>query len=60
MYGEGMISLKEDLSIGIDEGDENYMFSYPFDVDSDSHGNIYVLDFTERTIKKMNQDIQEP
>jgi len=52
MYDEGMISLKEDLSIGVDEGDENYMFSYPFDIDSDSHGNIYVLDFTERTIKK--------
>jgi hypothetical protein len=29
IYDEGMISLKEDLSIGVDEGDENYMFSYP-------------------------------
>ena len=29
IYDERMISLKEDLSIGVDEGDENYMFSYP-------------------------------
>jgi len=58
IYDEGLISLKEDLSIGVDEGDENYMFSYPFDIDSDSHGNIYVLDFTEMTIKKYdNQGI---
>ncbi len=55
IYDERMISLKEDLSIGVDEGDENYMFSYPFDIDSDSHGNIYVLDFTERTIKKYDK-----
>ena len=55
IYEEGMISLKEDLSIGVDEGDENYMFSYPFDIDSDSHGNIYVFDFTERTIKKFDR-----
>ncbi len=46
------IEFVEDLSIGVDECDENYMFSYPFDIDSDSHGNIYVFDFTERTIKK--------
>ena len=41
------LQFSEDLSIGIVEGDENYMFSYPFDVDSDSKGNIYVLDYTD-------------
>ena len=47
-----MLSLEEDLSIGVDEGDENYMFSFPVDIDSDLNGNIYVLDFKELTIKK--------
>ena len=42
----------EDLSISVDEGEENYMFSYPVDVDSDSNGNIYVLDYRECLIKK--------
>jgi hypothetical protein len=44
--------LEEDLSIGADEGDENYMFSGPVDIDSDSKGNIYVLDYKELTLKK--------
>ena len=41
-----------DLSIGEEEGDENYMFSAPRDIDADSQGNIYVLDFREFTVKK--------
>lgn len=42
------------LSIGVEEGDQDYMFSYPVDVDSDSKGNIYVLDYQECLIKKYN------
>ena len=53
---EDIISLEVDLAIGVDEGDENYMFSAPVDIDSDSQGNIYVLDFRELTIKKYNSD----
>lgn len=41
-----------DLSIGEIEGDENYMFSAPRDIDADSQGNIYVLDSREFTVKK--------
>jgi hypothetical protein len=42
-----------DLSIGEEEeDDENYMFSGPRDIDADTQGNIYVLDFEEKTIKK--------
>jgi hypothetical protein len=55
-YLDKTIILNEDLSIGVDEGDENYMFSAPVDIDSDSEGNIYVLDFRELTIKKYNPD----
>ena len=46
------IGFVEDLSIGIEEGDENYMFNYPVDIDSDSEGNIYVLDYQDCVIKK--------
>ncbi len=41
-----------DLSIGEEEGDENYMFSRPRDIDADTQGNIYVLDSEEHAIKK--------
>jgi hypothetical protein len=41
-----------DLSIGEEEGEENYMFSRPRDIDADSQGNIYVLDSREFTVKK--------
>lgn len=48
----------EDLSIGAEEGDENYMFPAPRDIDSDSQGNIYVLDFMDRTVKSFSPDGQ--
>jgi len=41
-----------DLSIGVDEGEDNYMFSNPADIDSDTEGNIYVLDYQDCVIKK--------
>lgn len=46
------VEFVEDLSIGIEEGDENYMFNNPVDIDSDSEGNIYVLDYQDCVIKK--------
>jgi len=51
-FNENILKLEEDLSIGVDEGDENYMFSSPIDIDSDSKGNIYILDYKELTVKK--------
>ena len=45
-----------DLSIGEEEGDENYMFNDPRDIDADEKGNIYVLDYRECTIKKYNPE----
>jgi len=41
-----------DLSIGEEEGDENYMMAYPADIDSDAEGNIYVLDYQDCVLKK--------
>jgi hypothetical protein len=46
------IEFLVDLSIGEEEDDENYIFSQPRDIDADTQGNIYVLDFEEKTIKK--------
>jgi len=46
----------EDLSIGVIEGHENYMFNYPADVESDREGNIYVLDYMDCVIKKYDPD----
>lgn len=48
------LKFVEDLSIGMEEGDENYMFTYPADVESDNDGNIYVLDYRECVVKKYN------
>ena len=48
------IEFLVDLSIGVEEGDENYMFNYPVDIDSDSEGNIYVLDYQDRNIRKFD------
>jgi len=41
-----------DLSIGVDEGEDDYMFSNPADIDSDIEGNIYVLDYRDCVLKK--------
>lgn len=53
---DAKIQLAEELSIGEAEGDENYMFTSPRDIDADSQGNIYVLDSQESTIKKYDAD----
>lgn len=46
--------LVESLSIGIDEGDTNYVFAQPTAADIDSHGNIYVLDTGFHRISKFD------
>lgn len=41
-----VFSLKEDLSIGVENGDENLMFSSLEAIDVDLEGNIYILDWS--------------
>lgn len=48
------IQFVEDLSIGTEEGEETYMFLAPRDIDADSEGNIYVLDFMDKTVKSFS------
>lgn len=50
--------LKEDLSIGVKEGQEEYMFLDPVDMDVDDKGNIYVLDRKAFHIKVFDKDGQ--
>ena len=47
IYDEHVFGLNEELSIGVAEGSEDYMFSLFVSVDIDEKGNIYVLDFNE-------------
>jgi hypothetical protein len=44
------ISLKPDLTIGVEDGDENLMFGSISRIDLDGKGNIYILDYKFRKI----------
>jgi hypothetical protein len=46
------ISLIEDLSIGVESGDEQFMFAEIGDVSLDSEDNIYILDSKEGKVHK--------
>ncbi|MDH5466883.1 MAG: 6-bladed beta-propeller [Candidatus Aminicenantes bacterium] len=50
------ISLEEDLSIGVESGDERYMFADIGRVALDSEENIYILDWKDSKIKKFDKD----
>jgi len=50
-YKNDVIELKEELSIGVADGAEEYMFAYPNYIDADSKGNIYVSDAMDKVIK---------
>jgi len=55
-YKNDVIELKEDLSIGVANGAEEYMFANPSYVDADSKGNIYVADAMDKVIKVFNPE----
>jgi len=50
------ISLKPDLTIGVEDGDENLMFGEIIRIDIDGKGNIYVLDYKFRKIAVFDRD----
>lgn len=50
------ISLKPDLTIGVEDGDENLMLGKIIRIDLDGKGNIYVLDYKFRRVAVFERD----
>jgi len=48
------IIFKEELSIGVIEGDDNYMFGTKIDLNTDDEGNFYVSDYANKRIQKFD------
>jgi len=48
------IVFEEDLAIGVEEGDENYMFGNRVYFNTDDEGNIYVNDWDRKRIQKFD------
>jgi hypothetical protein len=48
------IVFEEELSIGVEEGDENYMFGGRVYFNTDDEGNIYVNDWDRKRIQKFD------
>ena len=51
LYGEGSFSLEEEISIGIPEGPEEYMFQLVYAIAVNEEGTIYVLDYNAKHVK---------
>lgn len=51
-----IVSFRPDLSIGVEDGDENLMFGSVSRVDVDGKGNIHVLDYKFRKIGVFDED----
>jgi hypothetical protein len=49
---ELQIIFEEELTIGVEEGDENYMFGNQIFLNTDDDGNIYVTDQNRGNVKK--------
>jgi hypothetical protein len=50
------VTLKPDLTIGVEDGDENLMFGKIIRIDIDGKGNIYVLDYKFRKVAVFDRD----
>jgi len=49
--GKITYEMRAEISIGLEEGDENYILNRPFDVKVAENGTIYILDWGDVTIK---------
>jgi hypothetical protein len=50
------VSLKADLTLGIEDGDENLMLGQVSRVDIDGQGNIYILDYKFRKVAVFDRE----
>lgn len=55
LYGEDVLELEEDLTIGEAEGREEYMFSQLARISVDKNGYIYALDFKAKHVLVYNE-----
>ena len=53
---ELQIIFEEDLTIGVEEGDENYMFGNQVFMNTDDDGNFYVTDWDRKTVRKYDSN----
>ena len=53
---EMQIIFEEDLTIGVEEGDENDMFGRELYMNTDDEGNFYVTDWERKTVKKYDHE----
>jgi len=53
---ENKITLKAEITIGLEEGDENYIFGEINDVEIGSKGEIYILDSQNSRVQKFDKD----
>lgn len=53
---ELQIIFEEDLTIGVEEGDENYMFGSLVVMNTDDEGNFYVTNGDRNTVKKYDSN----
>lgn len=52
MNPELRVTFEEDLTIGVEAGDENYMFGSQVFMNADDEGNIYVTDRDRKEVRK--------
>jgi len=50
------LTLEQDLSIGVDDGDENYIFGQITRIALDGAGNIFVLDYKYHVVRVFDKD----
>jgi hypothetical protein len=56
--GVFQLDLEEDLSIGVEEGDERYMLNQPQDVQVTDDGILYIMDWGDTCIKAYGSEGQ--
>ncbi len=56
--GVFQLDLEEDLSIGLEEGDEKYMLNQPQDVQVTDDETIYIMDWGDKCIKAYDSEGQ--
>jgi hypothetical protein len=54
--GRQVYGFEEEINIGVEEGDENYMLHYPHDIKVTDDGFIYVMDWKDDYLRVYDKD----